>query len=1377
MHNTRTARRTARAGLWGLAVASVVALVGLGVQGPALAKSAKPTGKAAVEQVCGAAKKGEFTCFALRRTDVAGARGVQPAADAPAGYGPTDLLSAYNLPANGGAGQTVAIVDAYDNPNAEADLAVYRQQYGLPPCTTANGCFAKVDQRGGTDYPAANAGWAGEISLDLDMVSAIAPNAHILLVEGDDASFDALGTSVNTAVALGAKYVSNSYGTDYTSTPGSGEDPEELTYEEQYYNHPGVAITVSSGDGDYGVAFPAASQYVTSVGGTALVRDGSARGWHESVWHNSYGGPGSGCSVYEPKPAFQQDSGCGKRAVADVSAVSDPVTGVAVYNTYQATGWEQYGGTSAASPIIAGVYASAGTPVAGSYPNAYPYANAGSLNDVTEGANGSCDPAYLCTAATGYDGPTGLGTPNGVAAFRSGPHGEVSGTVTDAGTGATIDGATVAVGDSQATTGTDGSYTLTVPPGTYDVTVSAYGYSSKTVGGVSVADGGSVTEDVALTAVPTHTVTGRVTDGSGHGWPLGASITVDGVPGGAVHTDPYTGRYSVDLPEGHDYTLHVASSVPGYSPADAKVTVGSTDTSANVSLKADPSTCAAPGYTTTYAGTYQGFDAAGTPDGWTVANATDGGGWQFTDDGKRGNKTGGTGNFAIVDSDHLGSGKTQDTTLTTPVTDLSAQDSPIVGFDSYYYGYSGQVGDVDYTVDGGATWTNVWHHTTGITSGHVEVQLPGAAHQAAVQVRFHFTGKYGYYWELDNAFVGNKACTPVHGGLVAGRVVDANTGAGVTAAKVVSGDKPAENANTVTDAGAGTGFYWMFSSLTGTHPFSAAKSAYASGSANVTVATDDVTRADFTLKAGQITLDKSSLTKTLAWGGTGSGAVTFTNTGGQAATVKLGEQPGGFQMQAANAPVNRVKATTSPLSHYDAHGNIVTAKGSAPSDAAPTDDTWTPIASSPTAIQDSAVGFYNGVLYSAFGYDGSVDTSDLYGYDPASGAWTKLASAADTREGNPAHGFIDGRFYAVGGWGADGTPDKKLEIYDPASNSWSTGTAAPKILAGAGSAVLDGKLYSVGGCTDTCGASDVMVYDAAADSWAQAASYPEPTAWVSCGALDGKLYCAGGVDTSGKHAYAYDPGTDTWSPVADLPIDLWGGAYTVANGKLLVSGGVTDGNATLTNQGFAYDPASDSWSALPNNLQTVYRAGGGLGFYVVGGNTGGSFTPPIDAAEVLPGYDQGGAADVSWLGANATEFTLAPGASKKVTVSLDASDPSITQPGDYTAALGVQTNTPYKVQPVGVTMHVNPPRTWGKITGTIKGPDGTALAGATVQIDSWATSYTLKTGKDGTFALWLDVRNNPLTVIVAKDGYQPQVKTVSIAKGKTVTVNVTLKKA
>ncbi|MFD9636770.1 S53 family peptidase, partial [Streptomyces violascens] len=227
------------------------------------------------------------------------------------------------------------------------------------------------------------------------------------------ANMSDLGTAVNTAVAQGAKYVSNSY--------GGAEDSSDLTADNQYFKHPGVAITVSAGDSAYGAEYPAASQYVTSVGGTALKRDSSARGWSESVWHtNSTEGTGSGCSAYDAKPSWQTDSGCSKRAISDVSAVADPATGVAVYDSYQASGWNVYGGTSASAPIIAGVYALAGTPATGDYPSKYPYAHTSALNDVTTGNNGTCSPSYLCTAGTGYDGPTGLGTPNGTTAFATG---------------------------------------------------------------------------------------------------------------------------------------------------------------------------------------------------------------------------------------------------------------------------------------------------------------------------------------------------------------------------------------------------------------------------------------------------------------------------------------------------------------------------------------------------------------------------------------------------------------------------------------------------------------------------------------------------------------------------------------------------------------------------------------------------------------------------------------------------------------------------------------------------------------------------------------------------------------------------------------------
>jgi N-acetylneuraminic acid mutarotase/uncharacterized protein YegP (UPF0339 family) len=1392
---------------WVIAALSAVALLGLGLANPAQAAPTVTVGpkthsippvhytsarqvlgaKKNAVPVCAAAKANEAHCFALRRTDVSAVTGLIGPKVTPAGFGATDLQGAYALPANGGAGQTVAIVDAYDDPNAEADLAIYRQQYGLPPCTTANGCFKKVDQRGGTSYPAGNTGWAGEISLDVDMVSAAAPNAHIVLVEADSANFSDLGTAVDQAVAQGAKYVSNSYGTNYTSAPGSGEDPAELQYDTQYYQHPGVAVVASSGDGDYGVSYPAASQYVTSVGGTSLVKDSSARGWSESVWHNQYGGPGSGCSTVEPKPAFQHDSGCANRTVADVSSVSDPATGVSVYQTYGGSGWAVYGGTSAASPLIAGVYADAGTPAAGSYPNSYPYLTPSALNDVTTGANGTCTPAYLCTAGAGYDGPTGLGTPNGLSAFRTGPHGEVSGTVTDATTGTGIPGASVAVGGNTVTTDATGKYDVTVPAGTYDVTASAFGYASKTVSAVAIADGATVTENFALSSVPKSTVTGLVTDGSGKTWPLYAKITIDGVPGGPVYTDPYTGRYALQLPAG-TYKMHVTANYPGYQPTESDLTVPTTDQNHNIAVPVDATTCTAPGYQVNYSGTSQTFDTTSTPAGWTITNGTTGGGWEFDDPGNRGNGTGGSGGFAIVDSDHLGSGNSQDTTLTSPTFDLSSQASPELGFNTYYLGYTNQVGEVDVSTDNGTTWSSAWQHgsDTVAKNTRVDLPLPAAANKSQVKVRFHFTATWGYYWELDNVFVGSRTCDPVHGGLVLGTVTDANTGAGITGALVTSTDAPADNTNTLAagdDPAVGDGFFWMFSSLTGSHPFTAAKGHYTTASSTVTVAPNNTTKVTYSLKAGQLSITPSTVNKTVKWQGNATQNLTVTNTGTAPATVKIGEQPGGFQLQATGtgAPRNTVAGHFPAGSHHNPNGTLQPSTVK-PADATnPSDAPWTSIANYPTPIQDNASDYLGGKLYSAFGYTGAADTSALYVYDPGTTTWTQLASAADTREA-PAHGFINGKWYVVGGWGSTGNPDPKLEIYDPSSNTWTTGASSPAPYAGSGTAVLNGKLYVIGGCgATTCGTTDVYVYDPSSNSWSKAANYPESVSWVSAGGVNGTLYTAGGYNGSSslKHSYSYDASANSWSAGPDLPADLWGSFYTAANGQLLVSGGVTANSSQITNQGYSLNPGTGTWSALANANTTLYRGGSALGFYEVGGNPGGSFTPPVATAEVLPGFDQGGTTNVDWLSEDTTQLTLAPGASGTVKVKVDASVASITQPGTFTASLIYQTDTPYQVAATGVTMTVLPPATWGKIDGTIYGTDkngNTApIAGATVQVNTWAFSYTLKTDKNGYYALWLDYRNNTLQVIAAKDGYQPAEKDVDVVAGDTVTTDFTLK--
>lgn len=376
-----------------------------------------PAGAGARHACAAPDHRGVAACLALVRTNVPQRPQAQIRPDqAPSGvgYGPASLQSAYNLPSStAGWGQTVAVVDAYDDPSAAADLATYRSDWGLPPCnaTTGAGCLTKVNENGQASplpSPAGDTGWATEEALDIEMVAATCPNCRVLLVEANSASIADLGTAVNSAVTLGARYVSNSY----DAAEYAGE-----TSSDAYYNHPGVAVTAAAGDYGYGISYPAASPDVVSVGGTSLTPAASPRGWTETAWPGS----GSGCSVYEPKPAWQAGTGCSRRTDNDVAAVADPSTGVAVYDTYDQGGWLEAGGTSVASPVIASTYALAGVPAAGTYPASYLYAHPASLNDITSGSGsgGTCTPAYLCTAGPGYDGPTGMGTPNGTGAFTA----------------------------------------------------------------------------------------------------------------------------------------------------------------------------------------------------------------------------------------------------------------------------------------------------------------------------------------------------------------------------------------------------------------------------------------------------------------------------------------------------------------------------------------------------------------------------------------------------------------------------------------------------------------------------------------------------------------------------------------------------------------------------------------------------------------------------------------------------------------------------------------------------------------------------------------------------------------------------------------------
>ncbi|TDD67734.1 peptidase S8 [Jiangella aurantiaca] len=963
-----------------------------------------------------------------------------------------------------------------------------------------------------------------------------------------------------------------------------------------------------------------------------------------------------------------------------------------------------------------------------------------------------------------------------VAAAPRGDTGVLRGTVTDAG-GAALGGATIALtgpANRRLSTAPDGTWSVRLPVGGYEVRAELFGYADAG-GTATVRTGETTTLDLTLTARPTATLTGTVTEGSDHGWPLYATITVDGVPAGTYYTNPADGSYAIELPAGDGYDVTVEGVYPGLTPSTATIDLTG-DIGHDVALVADGYACTAPGYEERdrVAAYTETFDPDTAPPGWSVVDHVGNGQvWRFPHDDY--NRTGGEGNFASVFSPLYGRDGRQDTDLVSPVVDLTGVDVPALWFKTDYSS-DARIG-VDLSVDGGATWQTVWEHSglDGIYGEELQLPIPAAAGQPDVRVRFTFASAFNGWWQVDDVVLGQRNCATVAGGLLTGHVLDANTRTPIVGSTVTGAADPALAVTTVAtpdDPGLGDGFFWTFVPNPGEQAFIGSRTRYTDTTVTVDVAADATTPVEFALPAGRLDIREERVDGAVPLGGTGSATVTVANDGTAPATLDLTERPGVSTPAATGtgAPVQRVPGTftAGPDVSGGAAGTAAAGEPIAP---------WALLADYPFGVMDSAVDVLDGRVYSIGGTNGSGATNAAYAHD-GDGEWEPIAPLPRARQ-RPLGGFLLGRFYAAGGWSNTGATRVDVDVYNPRTNTWSPGPAMPKPVTSAGSAVLDDMLYVIGGCPGDCGSTDVLRLNAAAGRWEQVADYPEETALVSCGAIDHKLYCAGGARGEGLNeltsTYVYDPATDTWTELAEMPLGLWGSAYAAADGKLIVSGGVTDDAEVITNEGFAYDPATDTWSPLPNAPVPVYRAGSACGFHTVGGSTGPGLT---SATALLPGYANCGSGDaVGWLAADPPSLTLAPGESAEVTLTFDAS--ALEQPGTVSAALVLRDDTPYDAAAIPVHLTVSAPSTWGRLMGTVRGQacDGTTapLPGAVVQLDAATGSRTLVTGTDGRYATWFDRTANPVAAVVVKGGWQPQTAELRVRAGRDTVRDFTLR--
>ncbi|MGH8274662.1 MAG: protease pro-enzyme activation domain-containing protein [Gammaproteobacteria bacterium] len=1295
------------------------------------------------------------------------AHGASPQATPPpattAYFIPAQIAKAYDWPpiasTSNGAGVSIAIVTA-DTPGFASDTSphTFWSSYGLPDHTIT---VTPVD---GT---ATVADGLGETTLDTEYSGAMAPGATIHVYLAANPDFTTFTDAYNQFVTDGTSQVMT------TSWGGAeADDPSQFETDEGIFMQgaaEGISMFAAAGDNgsddnctvsgcvaNDNADYPSSSAYVTAANGSLLtISDVSGTYGSETAWSDTGGAISQlfARPTWQVGPGVPSTSSVPMRMNSDMALNSGENSGH-FYIIYDASaGFEGVYGTSAVAPILAGLFAigdshqTAG-PLGQSNELIYNDVNAGNyatdFHDITTGSNGAFE------AGVNWDHPTGWGSPIATNFLDhigiQGPAGTIQGTVTASASGSVLAGATVTItpGNFQLKTASDGTYATELAVGTYSVQVSDFGYQTQSQS-ATITDGTTTTTNFALTVAPSATLSGQITDGSGHGWPLYAEVKVSTAAFGQVAdvwTNPTTGHYSVSLPTGSDYTVDAAAYENGYTAASASLTLAGAATQ-NLPLTVDAS-CTAPGYA------LQGFgqDFNGTtfpPTGWTVNNKISGEQvvWELTSaepSPYNVNYTGGTGTAADADSNAAGSGGgSYDTRLITPpIPVTSLHGATTLTYKANFQPYASESFlDLDISTDGGSTWTTISHWTTAHGSVYA---LPGVSvtqdlssylpSSGDFQLRWRFydtTGSNDYYAQIDDVFAGS--CDPVAGGLAEGNVLANASGAALIGATVTAdtGQSAKTFANPA-DPNLADGLYVLFVSPSGNHTLTATDGEYSPTPASVSIINNGIATQSFSLKTPHFTVNPTSFNVDVQVGQQLAKTLTINNTGQGAGVFKVVtvNAPPPSTAAARKVPLREIQGHFSPasvVSLEETSSRAGTQGGYAVAPAAmnpvPHDSAWTAIAAYPIPVVDScaAADPNTGLVYSVTGISNDALVSSDYVYNPGLGTWAQIAAFPGGGLELPACAFLNGKLYVTDGADSTGASSTALNIYDPSTDSWSTGADNPNS-AGIAAAVvaLNGKLYVIGGCeSSTCSplSSGVEVYNPASDSWSSAAAYPSTTAFEGCAATSGKIYCAGGLTSASidtANAYAYDPGSDSWSAIAPIPYDNWGmSAAGTSLGRFLLQDGVTDGTSTITNQGAIYDVASNSWSSLPNNIVTTYRSGSACGFYEIGGMDSAGAFAGIAASEVLPGYSVC-TAPIPYLTVAPKMGTVAAGASANVTLTFDG-----TGQQEFTTSKGYLTvrGSPNSVLSVPITVNWEPDPMDLAISGSVS-PAGTVKAGETL---------------------------------------------------------------